>query len=176
MTSLSLSCHDRSPFSSTSYHTLNNHTIYHFKNPALPPKRSKIKTALCLKSLCLAPGDTEDTDIRDRIRIRIRPGKTLKLHFPEGYGVCPTSTTEVEPLSDHGAPPRARRIAAAHVALPRASRHFSARETVVVPSFLNPVSHMYSCTSRVRPTAVLVGLGLHCLIRRSPDQGSLGCA
>ena len=59
------------------------------------------------------------------------PGKTLKLHFPEGYGVCPTSTTEVEPLSDHGAPPRARRIAAAHVALPRASRHFSARLQVV---------------------------------------------
>ena len=56
--------------------------------------------------------------------------------------MCPTSTTEVEPLSDHGAPPRARRIAAAHVALPRASRHFSARETVVDASILNPPSHI----------------------------------
>ena len=54
-------------------------------------------------TLCLAPGDTEDTDIRDRIRIRIRPGKTLKLHFPEGYGMSATSTTKLEPLSDHGA-------------------------------------------------------------------------
>ena len=53
-----------------------------------------------------------------------------------------TSTTDLEPLSDHGAPPRARRIAAAHVALPRASRHFSARQTVVVASFLNPPTHM----------------------------------
>ena len=60
--------------------------------------------------------------------LRIRSGKTLKLHFLNGFGVIPTSTTELEPLSDHGAPPRARRIAAAHVALPRASRHFSARQ------------------------------------------------
>ena len=31
-----------------------------------------------------------------KIRISgIVSGKTLKLHFPEGYGVCPTSTTEV---------------------------------------------------------------------------------
>ena len=69
-------------------------------------------------------------------------GKTLKFHFREGFGVSPTSTTEVEPLSDHGAPPRARRIAAAHVALPRASRHFSARQTVVDASILNPPSHL----------------------------------
>ena len=40
-----------------------------------------------------------------------------------------TSTTDLEPLSDHGAPPQVRRIAAAHVAPPRASRHFSARHT-----------------------------------------------
>ena len=53
-----------------------------------------------------------------------------------------TSTTDLEPLSDHGAPSRARRIAAVHVALPRASRHFSARQTVVDASILNPVSHM----------------------------------
>ena len=32
----------------------------------------------------------------DRIRIRIRPGKTLKLHFPEGYGMSATSTTKLE--------------------------------------------------------------------------------
>ena len=57
------------------------------------------------------------------------------------------STTDLEPLSDHGAPPRARRIAAVHVALPRASRHFSsARQTYVVPSFLNPPSRMYTYT------------------------------
>ena len=95
------------------------------------PPHGCSQAQLRVATLCLSPGDTEDTDIRDRIRIRIHPGKTLKLHFPEGYGVCPTSTTEVEPLSDHGAPPRARRIAAAHVALPRASRHFSARLQVV---------------------------------------------
>ena len=71
------------------------------------------------------PGDTEDTDTRDRIRIRIRPGKTLKLYLPEGYGVSATSTTDLEPLSDHGAPPRARRIAAAHVAHCRALRAIS---------------------------------------------------
>ena len=90
------------------------------------------------------PGDTEDTDTRDRIRIRIRPGKTLKLHLPEGYDMGATSTTDLEPLSDHGAPPRARRIAAAHVALPRASRHFSARQTYVDVdlTFLNPASQM----------------------------------
>ena len=59
-----------------------------------------------------------------------------------------TSTTDLEPLSDHGAPPRARRIAAAHVALPRASRHFSARQTYayVVLTFLNPPSHMQIMT------------------------------
>ena len=44
----------------------------------------------------------------DRIRIRIRPGKTLKLHFPEGFGVSPTSTTKLEPLSDHGTAARVR--------------------------------------------------------------------
>ena len=77
------------------------------------------------------PGDTEDTDTREKIWIWIHPGKTLKLHLPEGYDMGATSTTDLEPLSDHGAPPRVRRIAAAHVALPRASRHFSARETVV---------------------------------------------
>ena len=71
------------------------------------------------------PGDTQYTDIRDKILIWIRPGKTLKFHFPEGYDMGATSTTDLEPLSHHGAPPRARRIAAAHVALPRASRHFS---------------------------------------------------
>ena len=60
------------------------------------------------------------------------------------YNTSATSTTELEPLSDHGAPSRARRIAAAHVALPRASRHFSARQTVVDPSFLNPVSHIHA--------------------------------
>ena len=92
------------------------------------------------------PGDTEDTDTRDRIRIRIRPGKTLKLHLPEGYDMGATSTTDLEPLSDHGAPPRARRIAAAHVALPRASRHFSARQTVVDLTFLNPPSHLSICS------------------------------
>ena len=53
----------------------------------------------------------------------------MKLHLPGGYDMGATSTTDLEPLSDHGAPPRARRIAAAHVALPRASRHFSARQT-----------------------------------------------
>ena len=51
------------------------------------------------------PGDTEDKDTRDRIRIRIRPGKTLKFHFPEGFRVSPTSTTDLEPLGGHGAPP-----------------------------------------------------------------------
>ena len=45
-----------------------------------------------------------------------------KLHFPEGFGESPTSTTELEQLSDHGAPPRARRIAAAHVARGTAAR------------------------------------------------------
>ena len=44
----------------------------------------------------------------DRIRIRIRPGKTLKLHFPEGYGMSATSTTKLEPLSDHGTAARVR--------------------------------------------------------------------
>ena len=90
------------------------------------------------------PGDTEDTDTRDRIRIRIRPGKTLKLHLPEGYDMGATSTTDLEPLSDHGAPPRVRRIAAAHVAPPRASRHFSARQIRVNVACLNPPSHMHS--------------------------------
>ena len=56
-----------------------------------------------------------------------------------------TSTTDLEPLSDHGAPPQVRRIAAAHVAPPRASRHFSARQTRVNVAFLNPPSHMYVC-------------------------------
>ena len=55
-----------------------------------------------------------------------------------------TSTTDLEPLSDHGAPPRVRRIAAAHVAPPRASRHFSARQTRVNVAFLNPTSHMHN--------------------------------
>ena len=57
-----------------------------------------------------------------------------------------TSTTDLEPLSDHGAPPRVRRIAAAHVVLvpPRASRHFSAPQTYVDHSILNPVSHMHN--------------------------------
>ena len=89
------------------------------------------------------PGDTEDTDTREKLWTWIHPGNTLKLHLPEGYGMSATSITDLEPLSDHGAPSRARRIAAAHVALPRASRHFSARQTVVDPSFLNPVSHLY---------------------------------
>ena len=53
-----------------------------------------------------------------------------------------TSTTDLEPLSDHGAPPQARRIAAAHVAPPRASRHFSARHTLLNVAFLNPISHV----------------------------------
>ena len=53
-----------------------------------------------------------------------------------------TSTTDLEPLSDHGAPPQVRRIAAAHVAPPRASRHFSARQIRVKYGFLNPISHM----------------------------------
>ena len=53
-----------------------------------------------------------------------------------------TSTTDLEPLSDHGAPPRVRRIAAAHVAPPRASRHFSARHTLLNVAFLNPTSQM----------------------------------
>ena len=55
-----------------------------------------------------------------------------------------TSTTDLEPLSDHGAPPQVRRIAAAHVAPPRASRHFSARQTRVNVAFLNPPSHMHT--------------------------------
>ena len=64
-----------------------------------------------------------------------------------------TSTTDLEPLSDHGAPPRARRIAAAHVALPRASRHFSARQTVVDLTFLNPDSHMSKyCATKLKPS------------------------
>ena len=73
------------------------------------------------------------------------PGKTLKLHLPEGYDMGATSTTDLEPLSDHGAPPRVRRIAAAHVAPLRASRHFSARQTreKYVYGFLNPVSHIF---------------------------------
>ena len=75
----------------------------------------------------------------------------IEVYFPEGLGVSPTSTTELEPLSDHGAPPRARRIAAAHVALPRASRHFSARQTVVDPSFLNPPSHICTYHGKVDP-------------------------
>ena len=80
------------------------------------------------------------------------PQEEVDVAFPPMIRVCPTSTTEVEPLSHHGAPPRARRIAAAHVALPRASRHFSARETVVDHSFLNPVSHMHpSSDIRHRP-------------------------
>ena len=56
------------------------------------------------------PGDTEDTDTRDRIRIWIRPGKTLKLHLPEGYDMGATSTTDLEPLSDHGAAARVRHL------------------------------------------------------------------
>ena len=61
------------------------------------------------------PGDTEDTDTREKIWIWIHPGKTLKLHLPEGYDMGATSTTDLEPLSDHGAPPQVRRIAAAHI-------------------------------------------------------------
>ena len=69
-----------------------------------------------------------------------------------------TSTTDLEPLSDHGAPPQVRRIAAAHVAPPRASRHFSARQTRVNVGFLNPVSHV--CTLRYPvPTNVPLGGG-----------------
>ena len=58
-----------------------------------------------------------------------------------------TSTTDLEPLSDHGAPPRVRRIAAAHVAPPRGSRHFSARREYVKYAFLNPISHMHKLIS-----------------------------
>ena len=75
-----------------------------------------------------------DTDTsREDIEVSLPPGSA---------GVSLPSTTEVEPLSDHGAPPRARRIAAAHVALPRASCHFSARQTAVDASFLNTPSHL----------------------------------
>ena len=52
------------------------------------------------------PGDTEDTDTREKIWIWIHPGKTLKLHLPEGYDMGATSTTDLEPLSDHGAAAR----------------------------------------------------------------------
>ena len=62
-----------------------------------------------------------------------------------------TSTNDLEPLSDNGAPPRLRRIAAAHVAPPRASRHFSACREYVKYGFLNPTSHMYSAT-KLKPT------------------------
>ena len=55
-----------------------------------------------IATLWLSPGDTEDTDTRDRIRIRIRSRNKLKLHLPEGYGMSATSTTDLEPLSDHG--------------------------------------------------------------------------
>ena len=68
------------------------------------------------------PGDTEDTDNGRRYGYGYDPEKTLKLYLPEGYDMGATSTTDLEPLSDHGAPPRARRIAAAHVALPQRSR------------------------------------------------------
>ena len=51
----------------------------------------------------------------DRYGYGYDPGKTLKLHLPEGYDMGATSTTDLEPLSDHGAPPRVRRIAAAHI-------------------------------------------------------------
>ena len=106
---------------------------------------------------CDFPRDIRKIRISVIVRIRIRPGKTLKLHFHEGYGVCPTSTTELEPLSDHGAPPP-RRIAAAHVALPRASRHFSARQTYVDAPFLNPVSHMSRERRELRMLHWLVAL------------------
>ena len=90
------------------------------------------------------PGDTEDTDTREKkIRIRIRPGKTLKLHFPEGYDMDATSTTDLEPLSDHGAPPRVRRIAAAHIGTAALYSHFSARRKYVKHAFLNPTSHIH---------------------------------
>ena len=55
------------------------------------------------------PGDTEDTDTREKIGYGYDPGKTLKLHLPEGYDMGATSTTDLEPLSDHGAPPQFRR-------------------------------------------------------------------
>ena len=72
-------------------------------------------------------GDTEDTDIRYRIRIRIRPGKTLKLHLPEGYGMSATSTTKLEPLSDHGTAARVRH-SRAHLPLdPLSSRRSLSR-------------------------------------------------
>ena len=54
------------------------------------------------------PGDTEDTDTREKIWIWIHPGKTLKLYLPEGYGMSATSTTDLEPLSDHGTAARVR--------------------------------------------------------------------
>ena len=46
----------------------------------------------------------------DRIRIRIRSRNKLKLHLPEGYGMSATSTTDLEPLSDHGAAARVRHL------------------------------------------------------------------
>ena len=65
---------------------------------------------LRVATLCLSPGDTEDTDTRDRIRIRIRSRNKLNLHLPEGYGMSATSTTDLEPLSDHGAAARVRHL------------------------------------------------------------------
>ena len=86
------------------------------------------------------PGDTEDTDTREKIRIWIHPGKTLKLHLPKGYDMGATSTTDVEPLSDHGpttgAADRCRpRGTAARFAT------FLSSQTVVDHSILNPASH-----------------------------------
>ena len=69
---------------------------------------SQLETMTARRHPVTIPGDTEDTDIRDRIRIRMRPGKTLKLHLPEGYGMSATSTTKLEPLSDHGTAARVR--------------------------------------------------------------------
>ena len=62
-----------------------------------------------------------------------------------------TSTTDLEPLSDHGAPPQVRRITAVHVAPPRASRHFSARQILLKYGFLNPTSHMHMHKVRLIP-------------------------
>ena len=79
-----------------------------------------------------APGDTGDTDTRDRIRIRIRPGKKLKLHFPEGYGMSATSTTKLEPLSDHGTAARVRH-SREHLPLDPLSSRRSLSRTFVPP-------------------------------------------
>ena len=82
------------------------------------------------------PGSYHDTDTtREEVEVSL-PRRV------RGESNCPTSTTELEPLSDHGAPPRVRRIAAAHVAPPRASRHFSARRKLLNVGFLNSTSHI----------------------------------